>query len=35
MSEKANLLWQWGARLGIPVAFVFVGIVVLLKRAMR
>jgi hypothetical protein len=35
MSETANLLWQGFARVGIPLCFIFVGVVVLMRRAMR
>src|SRR5262249_47158967 len=35
LSEEANMLWQWGTRLGIPLAFVFAGVVVLWRRAGR
>lgn len=35
LSDEDNLLWQWGTRLGLPVAFVYVGMVVLMVRRMR
>jgi hypothetical protein len=35
MSSSAFLLWQWGMRLGFPVLFAFMGVVVLMRRAMR
>ena len=28
-------LWQWGARLGMPVLFAYLGLVVLLVRRLR
>jgi hypothetical protein len=32
LSDQENLLWQWGARLGLPVLFVFLGMVVWMVR---
>jgi hypothetical protein len=33
--ERENTLWQWGARLGLPVLFLYLGLVVLLVRRVR
>jgi hypothetical protein len=35
LTAESNGLWQWGARLGIPAFFIFLGIAVLLKRSLR
>jgi hypothetical protein len=35
LSENDQALWQWGARLGMPVLFAYLGLVVLLVRRLR
>src|SRR5262249_26429069 len=35
LSDRAHRLWLWGIRLGVPVAFAFLGVVVLMRRAIR
>jgi hypothetical protein len=35
LSSSRNSLWQWGTRLGLPVLFVYLGLVVLLVRRLR
>jgi hypothetical protein len=35
LSSTANALWQWGTRLGMPVLFVYLGLVVLMVRRLR
>jgi hypothetical protein len=35
LSDRDRALWQWGARLGLPVLFAYLGIVVLLVRRLR
>ncbi len=35
LSASANALWQWGTRLGMPVLFVYLGLVVLMVRRLR
>lgn len=35
MSEQARMLWQWGARWGLPEIFAFLGLVMLLIRRLR
>ena len=34
-AETRQALWQWGARLGMPVLFAYLGLVVLLVRRLR
>jgi hypothetical protein len=35
LSEQGHLLWQWGTRLGLPVLFAYVGLMVLMVRRLR
>jgi hypothetical protein len=35
LSDSEDALWQWGTRLGMPLLFVYIGLVVLLVRRMR
>jgi hypothetical protein len=35
LDERENTLWQWGTRLGLPVLFLYLGLVVLLVRRVR
>jgi hypothetical protein len=35
LSDEQNALWQWGTRLGLPLVFVYLGMVMLLVRRMR
>jgi hypothetical protein len=35
LTEKQQKLWQWGGRLGLPLAFAYLGLVVLLVRRLR
>jgi hypothetical protein len=35
LSDEDNALWQWGTRLGLPVFFIGVGLLVLMVRRMR
>jgi hypothetical protein len=35
LSEREQELWQWGARLGLPLVFVYLGVVVYLMRRVR
>src|SRR5262249_41573623 len=35
MTEREHLLWQWGTRLGLPVLFAYVGLMVLMVRRLR
>jgi hypothetical protein len=35
LAETNQALWQWGARLGMPVLFAYLGLVVLLVRRLR
>jgi hypothetical protein len=35
LSDERNALWQWGTRLGLPLVFVYLGMVMLLVRRMR
>jgi hypothetical protein len=35
LSETQNALWQWGTRLGLPLLFVYLGMVMWLVRRMR
>jgi hypothetical protein len=35
LSERQQALWQWGTRLGLPVVFAYLGLVVLMVRRLR
>jgi hypothetical protein len=35
LTDRQQELWQWGARLGLPLAFAYLGLVVLLVRRLR
>ena len=35
LPASENALWQWGTRLGMPVLFVYLGLVVLMVRRLR
>jgi hypothetical protein len=35
LSDSENILWQWATRLGLPLAFVYLGMVMWLVRRMR
>ncbi len=35
ISDAENVLWQWGTRLGLPLLFVYLGLVMWLVRQMR
>jgi hypothetical protein len=35
LSDRDHLLWQWGTRLGLPVLFAYVGLMVLMVRRLR
>jgi hypothetical protein len=35
LSEREQELWQWGTRLGLPLAFAYLGLIVLLVRRLR
>ena len=35
LADSESALWQWGTRLGLPVLFVYLGLVVLLVRRLR
>jgi hypothetical protein len=35
MDEREQQLWLWGARLGLPVVFAYLGLVVLMARHLR
>ena len=35
MSDYEQTLWLWGARLGLPLLFAYLGAVVLLLRRLR
>jgi hypothetical protein len=35
LTNTQQALWQWGTRLGLPVAFAYVGVVVLMVRRLR
>ncbi len=35
LAENEAALWQWGTRLGLPVLFAYLGMVVLLVRRLR
>jgi hypothetical protein len=35
LTERDHLLWQWGTRLGLPVLFAYVGLMVLMLRRLR
>jgi hypothetical protein len=35
LTEREQTLWQWGTRLGLPVAFAYLGLMVLMVRRLR
>jgi hypothetical protein len=35
LSDRDRALWQWGARLGLPIFFAYLGVMVLLVRRLR
>jgi hypothetical protein len=35
MSKLEFSLWEWGARLGLPLLFIYLGTVVMMVRRMR
>jgi hypothetical protein len=35
LSESENALWQWGTRLGLPLFFIYLGLMVFMVRRMR
>ena len=35
LSPTDNSLWQWGTRLGLPMLFVYLGLVVMMVRRLR
>jgi hypothetical protein len=35
LTEREHLLWQWGTRLGLPVLFAYLGLMVLMVRRLR